>query len=307
MDKTAYALRLAEEGDIHYFPSRPLRFGKSLFLDTIKELYEGNEALFQGLAAHDRWDWSARHPVVRLRYAGGNFVEQGLAGRHWPPGGDRTTVRHGGFASSKPVDRVAPAGRPSDGGRRVRQADSRRIGRRAGGRGQPRLPARPVRCDQGLRCAYRDELRDRASRFAKTSLFSTANQFTDLTIDPRYSAVCGYAERALDEVFAPELERFQRDEICRFCNGYSWSGWGQDKAERVYNPYDVLMLFGDPKGIFQDYWYETGPPQFLAETLTKRGLVEVAGLDGASVSRAALLDFDVERIGTARCCSRRAT
>ena len=108
-------------------------------------------------------------------------------------------------------------------------------------------------------------------------------------------------------MFAPELERFQRDEICRFCNGCSWSGWEQNEAERVYNPYDVLMLFGDPKGIFQDYWYETGAPQFLAETLTKRGLVEVAGLDGASVSRAALLDFDVECIGTARCCSRRAT
>ena len=82
VDKTAYALRLAEEGDIHYFPSRPLRFGKSLFLDTIKDLYEGNEALFQGLAFHDRWDWSARHPVVRLSYAGGNFVEQGLVHRY---------------------------------------------------------------------------------------------------------------------------------------------------------------------------------------------------------------------------------
>ena len=55
VDKTAYALRLADEGK-HYFLSRPRRFGKSLFLDTLKELFEGNEALFAGLAVHRAWD-----------------------------------------------------------------------------------------------------------------------------------------------------------------------------------------------------------------------------------------------------------
>ena len=53
VDKTAYICRLLDEGT-HYFLSRPRRFGKSLFLDTCKELFEGNEALFEGLAIHDR-------------------------------------------------------------------------------------------------------------------------------------------------------------------------------------------------------------------------------------------------------------
>ena len=52
MDKTGYVARLLNEG-AHYFLSRPRRFGKSLFLDTLKELFEGNEALFEGLAIHD--------------------------------------------------------------------------------------------------------------------------------------------------------------------------------------------------------------------------------------------------------------
>jgi hypothetical protein len=47
VDKTGFALRLIEEGK-HYFLSRPRRFGKSLFLDTLAELFEGNEALFRG-------------------------------------------------------------------------------------------------------------------------------------------------------------------------------------------------------------------------------------------------------------------
>ena len=72
VDKTAHIGRLLNEGK-HYFLSRPRRFGKSLFLDTCKELFEGNEALFQGLAIHDRWDWSARHPVLRLSFGSGHF------------------------------------------------------------------------------------------------------------------------------------------------------------------------------------------------------------------------------------------
>ena len=76
VDKTGYAARLVEEGD-HYFLSRPRRFGKSLFVDTLKELFEGNEPLFRGLAVHDRWDWSVRHPVVRLDFGSGDFKEPG--------------------------------------------------------------------------------------------------------------------------------------------------------------------------------------------------------------------------------------
>ena len=74
VDKTAYIQRLMDEGK-HYFLSRPRRFGKSLFLDTLKELFEGNESLFEGLHIHDLWDWSVRYPVLRLSFGSGNFKE----------------------------------------------------------------------------------------------------------------------------------------------------------------------------------------------------------------------------------------
>ena len=76
VDKTPYIERLLNEGS-HYFLSRPRRFGKSLFLDTLKELFEGNEPLFAGLHIHDHWGWSVHHPVVRLDFAGGSFREPG--------------------------------------------------------------------------------------------------------------------------------------------------------------------------------------------------------------------------------------
>ena len=60
VDKTPYARQLVESGT-HYFLSRPRRFGKSLFLDTLKELFECNEPLFRGLDIHGHWDWT--HPT----------------------------------------------------------------------------------------------------------------------------------------------------------------------------------------------------------------------------------------------------
>ena len=76
VDKTGFIARLLDEGK-HYSLSRPRRFGKSLLLDTLKELFEGNQPLFAGLHIYDRWDWSVRHPVVRLDFGGGHFGEPG--------------------------------------------------------------------------------------------------------------------------------------------------------------------------------------------------------------------------------------
>ena len=76
VDKTALIRRLVDGGQ-HYFLSRPRRFGKSLLLDTIKELFEGSEALFRGLDIHDRWDWGQRRPVLRLSFGSGQFSKPG--------------------------------------------------------------------------------------------------------------------------------------------------------------------------------------------------------------------------------------
>ena len=55
----------------YYFLSRPRRFGKSLLLDTIQCLFEGKKDLFKGLHIYDKWDWSEKHPVIRITFGGG--------------------------------------------------------------------------------------------------------------------------------------------------------------------------------------------------------------------------------------------
>ena len=70
VDKSPLALQLIGQGK-YFFLCRPRRFGKSLFLDTLKELFEGNQALFKGLYAEQHWDWSIKFPVLRFSFGGG--------------------------------------------------------------------------------------------------------------------------------------------------------------------------------------------------------------------------------------------
>ena len=298
VDKTAYVRRLIDEGT-HYFLSRPRRFGKSLLLDTVKELFEGAEPLFRGLAIHDRWDWSVPHPVVRLSFGSGNFKDPDYLAANLAAQLDEVERRAdaaSGYAAGP--DRFAHLLRT------LHERAGRRVVVLVDEYDKPILDAldtpdvaRANRdflrglysvvkdCDAHVRFA----LLTGVSKFSKVSLFSGLNNLRDITLDPRYSALCGYTEADLDTVFAPELPGLDRDEIRRWYNGYNWLG-----GEKVYNPFDVLLLFDTRR--FKAWWFETGTPTFLIDTLVRRGVGSLA-LEDVSATDALLSAFDVGAIG----------
>ncbi len=298
VDKTDHARRLVERGKYNFL-SRPRRFGKSLLVDTLQELFEGSEELFRGLAVHDGWDWSARHPVVRLDFSG--------VGRFDGPDGARETVE----AQLEETEMQAglepgPAGAAIRFRRLIRTLHER-TGRQAvvlvDEYDKPILDALG---DRELALANRDFLRslygvikacDRhlrfvfltgVSKFSQAGLFSGLNNLRDVTLDPRFGSICGYTDSELDAVFAPELEGLDRDEIRRWYNGYNWRG-----ADKLYNPFDILLLF--ETGEFGNHWFLSGTPTFLVETLTRRNL-PTPRLDGMIGSESLLSTFDVDRI-----------
>ena len=238
VDKTPYIRQLLDEGK-HYFLSRPRRFGKSLFLDTCKELLEGNEPLFEGLAIHDAWDWSVRRPVLRLSFGRGNFMEPGYLHTNLMAQLDaveRETGASSGYATAP--ERFAHLLET------LHRTTGRRVAVLVDEYDKPILDAledpetaRANRdflrglyatikdCDADVRFTFLTGV----SKFSKVSLFSGLNNLTDLTLDPDYSAICGYTDRDLDTVFAAELDGLDRDAIRDWYNGYSWRG-----SERVY-------------------------------------------------------------------------
>ena len=297
VDKTAHIQQLIDEGK-HYFLSRPRRFGKSLFLDTLKELFEGNEPLFEGLHIHDHWDWSVRYPVVRLSFGKGNFKDESYL--HANVMAQLHTIAE--EASIAPRYDTAPECF-SDLIRVLHRQAGQRVAVLIDEYDKPILDALEVpevaRANRdflrGLYATIKDSdahikftFLTGVSKFSKVSLFSGLNNLTDITIDPQYSAICGYTEEDLDTVFAPELPGLDRDEIRNWYNGYSWRG-----DEKVYNPFDILLLFR--RHSFEAYWFETGTPTFLVEILLDRGVSSIA-LDNMLGSDELLSTFDVDDI-----------
>ena len=299
VDKTGWARRMVEEGK-HYFLSRPRRFGKSLFLDTLNELFEGNEPLFEGLAIHEHWDWSVRRPVVRLDFGSGRF-------------GAPDALREDVMAQLDAIERRTEVASDYDAAharfRHLLQALHERTGQRVAvlvdeydkpildALGTPDIARANRDFLHGLYSTIKSgdahvefTLLTGVSKFSKVSLFSGLNNLKDITLDPRYSAVCGYTDADLDAVFAPELPGLDRDEIRDWYNGYNWLG-----EERVYNPFDILLLFD--RRDFEAWWFETGTPTFLIDMLAGRR-IDSPKLDDMLSQRDLLSTFDVDDIAT---------
>jgi len=299
VDKTGFARRLIDHGR-YYFLSRPRRFGKSLFLDTLAELFAGSEDLFRGLAIHPDWNWQRRFPVVRLSFAEGVVRDRAeLDGRI----DDilRVNAEALRVVLATQTDRV---GRFGELIRKARAATGERVVVLVDEYDKPILDnltrpeaAREIR--DGLRNLYsvikgadahlHFVFLTGVSKFSKVSLFSGLNNLNDITVDADYSALCGYTEADVDTVFAPELVDLDRDQIRDWYNGYNWTG------EAVYNPFDLLLLF--QKRTFRPYWFETGTPTFLIDLLTERQ-TWLPSLGRLETDADMLLTFEVGNIPT---------
>lgn len=298
VDKTALAHRLINEGK-HYFLSRPRRFGKSLLLDTLKELFEGNEALFKGLAIHDEWDWSVKYPVLRFSFGTGNFRQAGNLENSLMAQLDRLEQEAGsnsGYTTcSERFHYLLHHLKQQTGLPVVVLVDEY---------DKPMLDAINTpdlaRANRDLLSGFYGTVKDNdasvrfsfftgVSKFSKVNIFSGLNNLTDITLDKRYSTLCGYTDNDIDTVFAAELFELDREQIKEWYNGYRWLGEG------VYNPYDVLKLFDTRE--FNNYWFETGTPTFLIDLLIQRQ-VSAIKLNSMLSSSSMLSSFDVNDITT---------
>ena len=296
VDKTGMAVDLVQTGKA-YFLSRPRRFGKSLLLDTFKELFEGNQALFEGLAAETVWDWRKKFPVIRISFAAGVVASrEGL-----------NQVLHQQLSHYE-ARWALPAAFPD---LRSRFLDLiERIAAQTGQRvvvlvdeyDKPILDnidnsAVALELREGLKDFY-SVIKDSdahikfafltgVSKFSNVSLFSGLNNLKDITIDARYSALCGYTDADVDTVFAPELPGLDRQLMRDWYNGYNWLG------TPVYNPFGLLLLF-DTR-VFKAHWFETATPTFLIKLLGARQQF-TPDLSRIVASQELLSTFEVDNI-----------
>ena len=298
VDKTAYIHRLVTQGK-HYFLSRPRRFGKSLLVDTIKELFEGSEALFGGLHIHDRWDWAVRYPVVRIDFSGGNYLEPDWQAEDLLPQ----------FARMEQAFGIKPSGNSARARFRhllteLHERTGQRVAVLVDEYDKPildaiaapdiaeanRLALRGLysiikQCDAHIKFTFLAGV----TKFSKMSLFSDVNNLMDISLDPHYAPICGYTDSDLETVFAPELEGLEREDIRDWYDGYSWLG-----EHSIYNPWAILLLFRTRQ--FKAHWFESGTPAFLVNALMERGIGGPA-LETRYATEDLLSAFDVKALG----------
>ena len=299
VDKTEVIHSLALAGK-YYFLSRPRRFGKSVLLSTLYELFSGNRELFSGLYVEDKWDWSRKFPVIRISFGGGEFRTEGKF----------DSVIYSNLKRNQQRLEIScddPLGDPGLCFSELIQCANDQYNEKVVILiDEYDKPILDHITDKKTACFNRDKLKGfysimkdldehirfvmitGVSKFAKMNLFSGLNNLMDISINPNYATICGYTHPEVKEAFAEHLHDVDMAKLQEWYNGYNYFG------EPVYNPYDILLFLGNEKE-YRPYWWSTGNPSFLIDLLKeqRRYLPELENYIADDI----LLDtFDVDHI-----------
>ena len=303
VDKTEIIHRLVTGGK-YYFFSRPRRFGKSLLVNTLKELYRGKREYFEGLWIEDHWDWSQVYPVVQIDFTMMGDLRSDLEGRirDWL---QRLYEEHG------------LTWKAGDNGQRfgellttLYQQSGQKVVVLIDEYDKPILDLlddlpRLKEQRQILKSFYGVLKGSDAhlelvfitgvSKFSQVSIFSGLNNLTDLTTDAAASQLVGISQAELERDFAPYLAeaatqlKLSQDELLAkirdWYNGYSWDG-----QTTLYNPYSLLSFFRSKT--FRNFWFSTGTPTFLTRLLKNSFTYQLHNLEMTEMNLATL---NVER------------
>ncbi len=308
IDKTEIIHDLITNGRF-YFLARPRRFGKSLLLSTLQQIFEGNKKLFDGLwiGAKNRYDWPV-HPVIYLNFS--EFSIRDLTRFSTSLAWKLDTIGHSYgidlsdapfselkiqklvttlFTKNRVVILIDEYDYPL-----INNLDDLKLADAI--RKELKTFFSSIKgLDDHLRAIFLTGV----TKFSKTSLFSGLNNLNDLSTDIRAATLLGYTQKEIDIHFAAHIKKqaaFEqvseqeiKDEMKEWYNGYRFS----DADIKVYNPFSILYYFTKHKKA--NYWFESGTPGFLIGLL-KNQYYELENLEDAHVTASSLGAFDLESL-----------
>jgi hypothetical protein len=297
VDKTRYLYQLATSGK-YFFLSRPRRFGKSITVSTLHELFSGSRELFQGLWIEGKWDWTKVRPVVKLSLKDVNFEQRGLeeplAERIAEIGTRNGLELHAASARDKFRELIMGL---SARGKVVVLVDEydapivHYLGKELD----------IAYANRELLKGFYSVLKELdtllelvfltgVSKFSKTGIFSGLNNLVDLSLHPDYATMLGYTQQELEANFPEEIAaaaaklKLDRqtllDQMREWYNGYRF----HQAEETVYNPVSVNTFFDRKE--FENFWFATGTPTFLIQLLKQDGVFDLHAMGQST------LDFD---------------
>lgn len=290
VDKTNMVYELTKDKGV-YFLSRPRRFGKSLLVSTIKYYFEGRHDLFKGLkieSLEKKWE---TYPVFEIDFNGSNYteadaLEQTLNGYlvKWEqqygvkpatdqPGRRLADVLHQAHVQTGKTCVVLvdeydkPMLDAMDTGLKTRVGDNEMLIEDHNRETLKAFYSVFKLADADLRFVFLTGV----TKFAQVSVFSGFNNAQDISMSPRFDAICGITTEELNSVFAPAIEELAnanavsvaetKSQLKQRYDGYHFSETMTD----IYNPFSLLNTFKFEKA--KDYWFASGTPSYLMRLL----------------------------------------
>jgi len=304
IDKTEYIYKLINEGK-YYFLSRPRRFGKSLMVSTLENIFSGNKELFRGLYIYDKWHFK-KYPVIKIDFNeikkdSKEIFEQNLLNRLTEIAEKYNyKLKYDNYKECF-FELIKYLGREAKVVILIDEYDKPII---------DTLTDLEV-CKQNreiLKTFYGtikalDEyiqfcILTGVTKFSKTSIFSDLNNLYDISLDNNFNSMLGCTEIELEKYFEEYIEDCCKvkgydkkkllQKIKRWYNGYNFSG-----VDRLYNPFSILLFFKTYE--FKNYWYETGKPTFLLNLLYEKQY-DLSNLETLELFESSLGKFEIENL-----------
>ena len=281
VDKTAFIEKIVRSRIQYYFLARPRRFGKSLFLSTLRYFFEGRRELFKGLYIDSvDWDWEP-YPVLHLDLNANKYDEIGKLDdvldnlfRNWEKlyGIEvkdedysmrfKTIIKTAHERTGKPVViLVDEYDKPLVGNLRSSDRFEHYRAKLAG------LYSNFKSSAEHIKLVFMTGI----SRFSKLSVFSDLNNLKDISFSDDFADICGITERELLDNFQQGIMRLahkrkvEPDMITELLkknyDGYRFTPEGSD----IYNPWSVLNAMDECR--IGAYWNATGAASIVAEAL----------------------------------------
>jgi Holliday junction resolvase-like predicted endonuclease len=313
VDKTGYVYKLVSSGK-QYFLSRPRRFGKSVFLSTLKSYFEGRRELFEECSGK---------PALGISGTETEWIDSPVFYFDFNVSEYRKTSDVEGVLNNFLVQLENTYGKDeSETTYGLRFAG---LIRRAAGKTGKQIavlvdeydkPLLETMTNHELNEEYRNILKGfygvlkgadpyvrfvfvtGVTKFSQVSIFSDLNHLVDISMTRDYSGICGITEAELFDNFSGEIEELAKinnisselaiEKLKDSYNGYMFHKDG----EKMYNPFSLLNAFND--GDFKYYWFKTGTPTFIVSVL-KENNFEIQNLDNSIIARAdAVMDYRLE-------------
>ena len=299
VDKTQYILNLIHSGR-YYFLSRPRRFGKSLLVSTIEYLFEGRRDLFKGLYIDQKWNWKDdKYPVIHFSFARSKFIQVQSFSQQVL---SQIKQMEHKFSITTLDEDADYSARLSNLCEAIYLKESKRVVVLVDEYDLPVIDVlddtdRAIKNAEELDAFHRT-IKDSAKyiRFvfvtgitmiSKALTSSGMNYLNDITLHSKYSTICGYTEKELCDVFAPELVGCNLDKIRNKYNGYSWGG------ESVYNPFGMLNFFDTKK--YGSWWSASSKSNSLFNLLKAKNKY-LTNIGKIWIDQVDIEDFEISHI-----------